>query len=466
MKNKILLLICLTQTIVILSQVKNTNPVKNSELISYRGPFIGSDNFIFTNSEYKWQPETMFTFVNFSVYTGVFENQIDALVLNHKYFYINLISFMSNSEKLYNQSFNYYLPFGFKYPLFNTQKTTLTIGSNLYLLPMNGSANENNEVKFPTFVDNQIRFEVGSSLGITALIGYRYQFSNLRVKDIETNMIYDLGNSVNGFYMGIACNWSLGLGGDRCFNKGHWKFANALGNLIKRTNDDSDWSYRIAALKKLDNKEVLLTVALNDKSADVRRVAVSLIDNQEVLEKVAMNDKDPQVVVVAVQKITDQVKLLSIIRSNTNYVVRKTIYEMLTTSSLEILNSDVDDEILKLATMLSLGKISWSEVFNASENTTNSLGAIIGAVALLELPKPSLSDVVSVCHKYIKLGDATRIPELVYLLNNYGNESLAEDYMNCGEKTLEEAGCNWGRAHGYTCITGHGSSKVRWGSAR
>ena len=34
------------------------------------------------------------------------------------------------------------------------------------------------------------------------------------------------------------------------------------------------------------------------------------------------------------------------------------------------------------------------------------------------------------------------------------------------ESTLEDAGCKWGRAHGYNCVTGNGSNRVRWGSKK
>ena len=88
------------------------------------------------------------------------------------------------------------------------------------------------------------------------------------------------------------------------------------------------------------------------------------------------------------------------------------------------------------------------------------------AVSVVDTPQPSLDEVVSACHKFIRLGDASGIPELIFLLNKFGDVILAEDYMNCGENTLEDAGCKWVRGHGYNCTKGYGSNRVRWGSKK
>ena len=45
----------------------------------------------------------------------------------------------------------------------------------------------------------------------------------------------------------------------------------------------------------------------------------------------------------------------------------------------------------------------------------------------------------------------------------YGDESMAEDYLNSGSRLLANAGREWARAHGYNVSTGFGSHRATWG---
>jgi hypothetical protein len=40
------------------------------------------------------------------------------------------------------------------------------------------------------------------------------------------------------------------------------------------------------------------------------------------------------------------------------------------------------------------------------------------------------------CLNLIGRGDESRIPEMVDLLEDYGDKTLAEDYLNCGQPDL------------------------------
>lgn len=73
--------------------------------------------------------------------------------------------------------------------------------------------------------------------------------------------------------------------------------------------------------------------------------------------------------------------------------------------------------------------------------------------------------IIGICHKYIRRGDAKRIPELRHLLFEYGDISLAEDYLNCGKRELEEAAREWAASKEYMIMPGFGSARVRWGSS-
>jgi hypothetical protein len=97
---------------------------------------------------------------------------------------------------------------------------------------------------------------------------------------------------------------------------------------------------------------------------------------------------------------------------------------------------------------------------------SKGLGNVLGAAALVDSPQPSSAAVVAACHAYIRRGDASRIPELRDLLLRFGDKPLAEDYLNCGQSQLRDAGEEWARAHGYNIGSGAGSHRVRWGEGR
>jgi hypothetical protein len=236
-------------------------------------------------------------------------------------------------------------------------------------------------------------------------------------------------------------------------------------NLINRLAFESkDPNIRLEAVNKITDQNILYKAALEDKY-DIKIAAMNRL-NPSLLAKLASDFKEINLKLKVVEVLTDQIELMNISQNNDNWDVRKAAFKKLDVTSLDILTSEAKDPAITLSAKIRLGRVSWNEAFSGKSNSTLTLGDVIGAAAIVDIPQPTSFDVVSACHKFIQLGDASRIPELIFLLNKYGNVSLAEDYMNCGESTLEDAGCKWGRAHGYTCTTGNGSNRVRWGSKR
>ena len=170
----------------------------------------------------------------------------------------------------------------------------------------------------------------------------------------------------------------------------------------------------------------------------------------------------------ALNKINDQSVLLKYAVEDVEWRVRKVAFDKLDNNSLTKIVNITKDPAVVIAAKIRLKQTTWNEEFAKSNTSSSLLGNVIGAAALVNSPRPSSSDVVNACHKYIRKGDSSRIPELIYLLDNCGNVTLAEDYMNCGEPTLRlyNAGCAWGRRHGYSCGTGKGSHRATWGSDR
>jgi len=119
-----------------------------------------------------------------------------------------------------------------------------------------------------------------------------------------------------------------------------------------------------------------------------------------------------------------------------------------------------------LAAKVRLNQTSWAEAFESSDQGRSDLGTVLGAVALVRSPQPATETVVAACHRYIRRGDLSKIPELCSLLVRFGDKALAEDYINCGESALYAAGAEWASNRGYNVRSGYGSHRVRWGQDR
>jgi hypothetical protein len=66
----------------------------------------------------------------------------------------------------------------------------------------------------------------------------------------------------------------------------------------------------------------------------------------------------------------------------------------------------------------------------------------------------------------IRRSDESRIPEMVDLLESYGDKTLAEDYLNYGQPDLDAAARKWANRRGYSVGMDTGSHRATWGSDR
>ncbi|MCX6308682.1 MAG: HEAT repeat domain-containing protein [Bacteroidia bacterium] len=669
--------------------------VSDQEFKSYQPPLVSAENFIFSNSEFKWQPKTSLVFLNYAKLSGAFTYQLDAFSINSKFYTVGMSTIFENSDPTYKEANYYLLPFGVKVPLFNTQKATLTLGSNFYLFPMNNSANANNEgmdFKFPTFIDNQLKLEANYFFGISALVGYRVQLSQYTVNNTTTNRIIYTGIPVSGLYAGISCNLEVFLpimnphAYGKCYNQGRedwfaarnanteaayddfmarytpspysddvydrkeyliykkaWNGAISdcdyyLSNyktgkytkkvllkkeekyaaLIKQALENKDAEARLDAVNQIDDEEVLAKVvlkendntvrarafgkiqeqrllkeiAMNANDASIRVSAIMKLNDQDILTKIATADPNSSVRAAAVDKVRDEGVLLSIVLKDTdltvrktaathikdplklstilsesedvevceiaisnikidshltqialtnrnpdlrlaaaqkiysqselgkialqstdkdvlekvisklkdqdvltNLAIKKTTYELASYAVSRIenqsdfkkvalgavlwdirkeaffrLNDETLEEIIQsekesaivLASKIRLGKATWEKAFQNS-STKIGLSNVIGAAALVDSPQPTSDDIVDACHRYIRQGNASRIPELKVLLLRFGDVTLAEDYLNCGNAQLYDAAETWGSENGYNIGPGNGSTRVQWG---
>jgi len=313
------------------------------------------------------------------------------------------------------------------------------------------------------------RFDYGLSLGL-----------GLNSKNFHTGISYDLGlrnvatASDNGSVLKNRA-WIFDIGYRieyRSLNSQNYKARIRAVEKIKKQEklyaimlEEKDYRVRLAALNRINDQDIIYKIALEYKDLDIKVAAMSRL-TPDLLAKLVTDFKESYLIIKVIDLLSDQTELLKISQNNDNWYVRKAAFKKLNDTSLDILIREAKDPALILSANIRMGRISWNEAFSGNKSTAVTLNHIIGAAAIVDTPQPSSYDVVSACHNFIQLGDASRIPELIFLLNKFGDVTLAEDYMNCGESSLEAAGCEWGRSHGYTCTTGNGSNRVRWGSKK
>ncbi len=234
--------------------------------------------------------------------------------------------------------------------------------------------------------------------------------------------------------------------------------------LAKVAIGDKEYYVYFCAIKKLTDQALLAKVAIEAKGIDAPNLAIKKLTDQALLAKVAIKARDRVVRNLAIKKLTDQALLAQMAIGASKWDIRKSAFGELSKTSLAKLAIEAKDKAVKLAAEVKLGKKTWDDVFLNANLQTSGLGNSLGAIALVEYQKSTSSTVVAACHKFIRYGDTARIPELIELLDIYGDKKLAEDYMNCGQYNLDSAGREWARKRGYNVSTGRGSYRVRWGS--
>jgi len=63
----------------------------------------------------------------------------------------------------------------------------------------------------------------------------------------------------------------------------------------------------------------------------------------------------------------------------------------------------------------------------------------------------------------LQIGASETVTALANALRQRGDLAMAEDFLNCGEPTLEQAAHDWAYAHGYQVVTNPGQPDETWG---
>jgi hypothetical protein len=189
----------------------------------------------------------------------------------------------------------------------------------------------------------------------------------------------------------------------------------------------------------------LVQLALHGAFDVVCQAAAGRLQSQDDLAAVALAAGDRDVLKIVLGKLTDPALLTKVA-------------------------DGAVDPAMRLAATSKAGSRTWADIFNQTMGRAAgpaSLGDALAAVSLFRDVQPSASAAVTqACLAMIRQGNESRIPEMTDLLMLYGDVPLGEDYLNCGQPDLENAGYRWAGAHGYSVGRGNGSHRANWGSGR
>jgi HEAT repeat protein len=109
------------------------------------------------------------------------------------------------------------------------------------------------------------------------------------------------------------------------------------------------------------------------------------------------------------------------------------------------------------------------ENLDVQEEAASALGQI-GAPAeeplLAALKNNDLEVIFAAHHFFISRGEKDSEAVLINVLNEYGTQDMAEDFLNCGNTLLANAGREWAKVRGYSIKPGPGEVGSIWGNGQ
>lgn len=269
--------------------------------------------------------------------------------------------------------------------------------------------------------------------------------------------------------------------------------------LLKRLAVEPSSSVRGSIVRTLHGKDGLRQVALTAYHAEDRKEALTRLqatfpdavsevtlaqralehqlavigqeNDQAKLLKMALAGEFDVIQVAAAQRLDDTPTLEQVLISSTNRVIlRIVLSKVQDKGALDRVAAGAADPAVRLAAPVAGGTRSWRQVFDAATArgaSVKKVGDALAAVSLFSSVQGQAKEAVQqACLNMIRLGDESRIPEMAELLEGYGDKTLAEDYLNCGQPDLDTASRDWASRRGYSVGTGVGSHRARWGSGR
>lgn len=243
--------------------------------------------------------------------------------------------------------------------------------------------------------------------------------------------------------------------------------------LARIATHDRESAVRRAAVDKLADDMRLATIAVNDQDSSVRQAVAGLAfetNTRSLLTSVLEGELDV-VREAAAQRLSDPASLEhAAMRVTSRHVLKILLANIGDTAMLNRIAAGAANAPMRLAATRKVGAKSWPQIFGAATTSGASirmLGDALAAVSLFSDVQPeALTATQQASLNLIRRGDESRIPEMVELLEAYGDKTLAEDYLNCGQPDLNAAADTWAGRHGYSTGPGSGSSRASWGRAR
>ena len=130
---------------------------------------------------------------------------------------------------------------------------------------------------------------------------------------------------------------------------------------------------------------------------------------------------------------------------------------------------------MRLAAAQKTGRTSWRQIFQEATVEGATVGMFGDAlVSLLLFPNDQINAKVAdaldeASLNLIRIGDKSRIPEMVDLLNRYGNTTVALNYLNSSQQDLVQAAERWAKSNGYRIDyiqTSKPNPTAAWGGGR
>ena len=195
-------------------------------------------------------------------------------------------------------------------------------------------------------------------------------------------------------------------------------------------------------------------------------IASEKISNQDILKEITLSTSCDRLRSYLLNNKLSTDSIVDVFLGHSSYNWRKTAFKQMSMELLEKIGASNPESWIITAARIKTGREKWDNIFSDNDKTGDKLETSIVAAAIVDSPKPTATAVVKACHNYIRQGNESHVPELRYLLLEYGDKTLAEDYLNCGHSGLSSAAQEWANKHGYSTGTGFGSHRVTWGSDR
>ncbi|MFH0828785.1 MAG: hypothetical protein V1907_01235 [Candidatus Kerfeldbacteria bacterium] len=267
------------------------------------------------------------------------------------------------------------------------------------------------------------------------------------------------------------------------------------GCLLKLLRGESSAKVRLAIVRALRQPSSLQEVAATDFYQSTRDAAVARIREPAAaararaeqarirlraadveqhavateLVKQALEGPFDVVRVAAVGRLRAPADLESVAAASTDRDVSKiALGKLLDGASLRRVAAAAHDPATKMVARLKCGELTWAQVFSRGADPTADLHRIGEAMAAVTLfpsvPDEARAAARSASLDLIRAGDESWIPDMIDLLDRYGDRDLAYDYLNSGQPDLENAARVWGALRGLHVTTIYGGGiRARWG---